>query len=134
MTLNEIHAIIRNGHKKDWSLVTFGDTETSLYEGDVNLRVEVSYNANGTHNCNFKEMWANQFPDPSAASYYAKLYYGYTLIKTYILVSVDGSRAMMPLPDRSSLIVPKECYFIASIFDRSGTLDEYIARGALTVT
>ena len=84
-------------------------------------------------NKDFKEPWANKHPDPSATGYYARLYYGPTLLKTYILVSVDGGRATLPLPDRETLQVTPEAYFVASLFDSIGTLDQYMGRSGLTV-
>jgi hypothetical protein len=50
-------------------------------------------------NPDFKEEWANQFPDPKASSAYVDFFYGAGLVYRDLYVSVDGGRCRLPLPD-----------------------------------
>jgi hypothetical protein len=50
-----------------------------------------------------------------------------------MLVSVDGHRAELPLPDSQSTVIPRNKYILARAVDDQGTLDEYIERSGLTV-
>ena len=102
MTFDEISQIMASSDRSEWQTAATrpnGARQVSAYKHDVLLRVEVSYVEDGVHNDNFKEEWANNFPDRSASAYYADLYYGPTYLDSYILVSVDGGRALLPLPE-----------------------------------
>ena len=69
----------------------------------------------------------------SASSYWYDLSNDGALIERFILVSVDGARAELPLPDINTLEVQPLPYKIAQIFDELNTLDEYMRRSGLTV-
>lgn len=51
------------------------------------------------HNPDFKESWANQFPDPHASSGIIDFFYNSNLVFRDIYVSVDGGRCRLPLPN-----------------------------------
>src|SRR5258706_10531254 len=89
----------------------------------------------------FKEEWANKFPDPHASSSYVDVFYNSALVYRDIYVSVDGGRAKLPLPNRKfdkstdkviALEVPKGRHdFIRLINSLGGAIsqfDEYFAR------
>ena len=89
-------------------------------------------------NNNFQEPWANKHPDNHAVGYWCRIYYGSTLIESIILVSVDGARAQLPLPERTKSLnhpgnIPIFNYKVAKIFDTLNTLDEYIKRSGLSL-
>jgi hypothetical protein len=102
------------------------------------LRFEINYTRAGTQADDFQEPWASRHPDPHATGYWCQLYYGASLIGQYVLVSVDGGRAMLPLPslgaDRQhpGPVTILE-YKIAEIHDSLGTLKEYMTRSGLVV-
>jgi hypothetical protein len=86
----------------------------------------------------FQEPWANRHPDPRATGYWCQLFYGASLIGQWVLVAVDGARAMLPLPalgpDRQHPgPVPVLDYKIAEIHDSLGTLQQYMVRSGLVV-
>lgn len=104
----------------------------TYYRKNVNLRFEIDYTENGTHREDFKEIWANKHPDPSASSYWCTLFYGATIIETFIFVYVDGSRAMLPLPTSCIDLTVKPLYYkIAKIHDPSSKVEEYMIRSGL---
>jgi hypothetical protein len=101
----------------------------------VNLRFEIEFNKNGIQLDNFKEEWANKHPNPTTKSYWCNLYYNSTHIEQFILVSVDGGRALLPLPNgRDDLFVKPLYYKVAQIYDDSfGSLDKYMIRSGLKI-
>lgn len=126
------NAIISSDSQTDWIHNSKGLKSTAVYKKDSNLRFEVSIADEDLQNRRFQEPWANKHPDPNSTGYYYDLYYGSTLIKRYILVGVDGERALLPLPDRTTLQVDEMSYKVAQIHDTTGTLDEYMQRSGLT--
>ena len=79
------------------------------------------------------EDWANNHPDQKAVGYYYNLIYDGALIDRFILVSVDGARASIPVPDWKTKKIKRLDYVVGKIYDTMGTLDEYIKRSKLSV-
>lgn len=109
------------------------------YVHNPSLRFEMSHLDDGVQQEHFVAPWANKHPDPKAVGLWCDLFFGSTLIERFILVGVDGMRALVPLPrklDRTpggSEIQPLD-YKVAKIHDSLNTLDEYIKRSGLSVT
>ncbi len=125
--------IITTNSKNDWKWIKTHWAEEAFLKEDPRLRIRVRWDDEGKHNDNFQEKWANKYPDPSASSYWYGLSYDGVLIERFILVSVDGARAELPLPDVNTLEVKPLTYKVAQIFDESNTLAEYMHRSGLTV-
>lgn len=122
----------------DW--VGHADNEKSVYSyaHDVNLRLEMLNDDRGIQCDDFREPWANKFPDQRATGYWCNLFYGSTQIDRYILVAVDGARALLPIPrfdsnGASRLHVRPIDYKVAQIFDTIKSLDQYMASAKLCV-
>ena len=134
MDYNEIlDFILTTDPKNDWKWIKTNWAEESFLKEDPRLRIRVRWDDEGKHNDNFKEKWANKHPDPRASSYWYDLSNDGALIERFILVSVDGARAELPLPDINTLHVQPLPYKIAQIFDEPNTLNEYMRRSGLTV-
>lgn len=123
---------------EDWERVSLDMSNIRVNKRDVNLRLAMHITSEGTQCENFTEAWANRHPDPNATGYWCEILYGSTLVARTILVSVDGARALLPVPrQRDSAGNISEIlmydYRIAQIFDTLGTLDEYIRRSNLSV-
>lgn len=138
---NTERVIMESDPVKDWDHVYEGNRTITTYKKDMNLRFEINYSGTGIQCNNFQEPWANRHPDPAATGYWCSLYYGATLVEKFILVSVDGGRAMLPIPQRDTRgprhyvkVLPFD-YKIAQIHDRGfvKTLDEYMKRSGLTI-
>ena len=69
---------------------------------DPRLRFRAKFTGDGIQNDNFKDEWANRYPDPRATGYWYDLYFDGNLIERFILVFVDGGRASIPPPDFTS--------------------------------
>ena len=140
MSASEMLEFIKTTNpKSDWKRIpTNWAVETYLIE-DPRLRFRYRFDEEGIHDRQFQEPWANKHPDPKATSYWCYLYYDSALIDRYVLVSVDGGRALIPLPRQR---IENEIYFsgitklefqIGKIHDYLETLDEYMERCNLTV-
>jgi len=125
--------ILTTEAKNDWKWIKTNWAEEAFLKEDPRLRIRVRWDDKGKHNDNFTEGWANKYPDPSASSYWYDLSNDGALIERFILVSVDGARAELPVPDIGTLEVPSLRYKVAQIFDELNTLDEYMKRSGLTV-
>lgn len=99
---------------------------------DVNLRIVSTLDEQDVQQEDFREPWTNNFADPRATGYYYNLYYGATLLHRFILVSVDGARASLPIPNPGTLEVTRAQWKVAEIFDTLGTLDRYAHQAGLT--
>lgn len=132
--------ILESNPKDDW--ISYHDNEKSVfaYAHDVNLRLEMLNDERGVQCEDFREPWANKFPNPRATGYWCCLFYGSTQIDRYILVAVDGARALLPIPrprfdprDRSMSQVRAIDYKVALIHDTINMLQQYMARAGLHV-
>ena len=77
------------------------------------------------------ELWSKQYPDPNAYSTRFELWYRASFIKDYHFVSVDGARALIPLPDQKDLSITVEQAAVTSIVNSNGFrsyFDRYIQR------
>jgi hypothetical protein len=125
---------------QDWDLNSVDRKTVAIYRDDVYLSIEVDYE-DGVQAEDFREPWANIFPDPRAVGYWVDFKYAGVLIPSMrsILVSVDGGRAMLPIPRQAGISsalteVMDQDYKVAQIFDaNSGQLDNYLWRARLTV-
>lgn len=52
-----------------------------------------------TVNEDYREPWAQRFPDPHARSFLVEYWYESTLLKSSLFVSTDGGRFSIPLPE-----------------------------------
>lgn len=86
----------------------------------------------GTQNDDFKEPWANGFPDPRAYGLWFDLYYQGERLKRVLLVAVDGCKAYLPCPEPMSKAVTPLSASIATIVNYDGQLyEQYFKRAYL---
>lgn len=134
MSFDEIKAfILTTDPKNDWRRVTRGIEEEWFLLEDPRLRIGSTHSDEDVANDDFKEPWANSHADPNATSYWYKLTYDGAFLERLVMVSVDGARSTMPLPDQKTQRISRYSYHIAKITDYLGYLDEYIRRSGLTV-
>lgn len=132
-----INKIKISDSRLDWEYVDSNWGSHYIYKNDVNLSMSINCEDDGIQNSNFKEKWANCYPDPKATGYWVDIRYSSTVIMRTILVSVDGARAMLPIPreadENNKLIVVTPIDFkIAEIFDADlRSLSHYFAMSKL---
>jgi hypothetical protein len=71
-------------------------SNVAIYIPDVSVTIAFGLKALD----DFREDWANQFPDPHASSSYVDVFYNNALVFRDVYVSVDGGRSKLPLPRR----------------------------------
>jgi len=80
----------------------------------------------------FKEPWANQFPDEHASSHFVELRYAGTTLKQLVFVYCDGARYRIPLPERDAsrfwLSRSSLGWKVARLFDQYERLDRTLPR------
>ncbi len=130
MTYDEVMDMVRSNEAGQW---IYNDSKRShLLRSDVKLRI-IKRNSADEPMREFREQWANSHPDPSAYRVHYDIYYGSSFIDEFMLVSVDGDRAELPLPEHQTTEIPRGSYLLARAVDDQGTLDDYIRRSGLTV-
>jgi hypothetical protein len=130
--------ILESDADTDWTKAQTSAKQTISYVHNPNLGFEMSHLDDGVQQENFIEAWANKHPDPKAVGLWCDLFFGSSQIERFILVGVDGMRALVPPPRRpnrapgGTQIQPLD-YKVAKIHDSLKTLDEYIGRSGLSV-
>ena len=94
-----INTIMESDPIKDWTRLQNSSKSVIYSDLNVNLRIESSLEDSDIQCQDFKESWATKFPDKKAVGYYYNVWYANTLMFRVILVTVDGGRASLPLPD-----------------------------------
>ena len=131
-----IERLILMSNASDWSKTQTSTKQTISYVHNPSVRFEMSYLEDGVQQENFVERWANKHPDTKAVGLWCDLFFGSTLIERFILVGVDGMRALVPPPRRpdrtpGGIEIQLLDYKVAKIHDSLNTLDEYIVRSGL---
>ncbi|AMJ98447.1 MULTISPECIES: hypothetical protein [Alteromonas] len=130
MTYDELMSVIDTSQQDDW---IFSDERGKYtYKKDLNIRIERPDIDHDTDKFSGEE-WATEHPDPAAYRVVYEIYYGASFVEEMFMVSVDGHRATLPLPNRQTLTITRKQYRFAKIVDQLGTLDEYMRRAGLEV-
>lgn len=105
-----------------------GEKQTFSYRKDPRIHIQMNHEVQRE---DFREPWANMFLHPKATGYYCWLYFESVLICEFILVAVDGGRALLPAPSTSDGRVSPLSYQVAQIVGDPSALDEYFAHSGL---
>jgi hypothetical protein len=117
----------------DWDGVATDEASERFLKEDPRLRYRAKFTDDGVQNPDIVEEWANRHPNPTAVGYWYELLYDGALIDRCVLVSVDGGRALLPLPNRRTQTISRYHYVVARIHDHFHTLDQYLERCCITV-
>jgi hypothetical protein len=83
----------------------------------------------------FREPWANTFPNPHASSHFLDVFYNGALVFRALYVNVDGGRASLPLPLKhyGGAVPLRYSAFISLLdrLDRSSQFPSYFERAGL---
>ena len=150
MTLSELIDTIVSSSKEEWhSMACWGAMSGPSYrdklefyyhyEGQPNVLHSVSHGMVASYkpdlsitlawgltaNDDFKEPWANKFPDPKASSHYADIFFNNALVYRELYVVVDGGRAKLPIPEiTKELLIPQKYSSFIKLLDN---IDTYIS-------
>jgi hypothetical protein len=133
MGIDELLSFVQSSNAAtDWKTINTEAVSEAALKEDPRLRATIHYDERGVQTEDFQEPWANGFADPKAKGYWVEVTYDRALIDRRVLVSVDGGRAMLPMPkSRADLTVSKLSYRLAQLFDSLSKLDEYASRAGL---
>lgn len=124
MDTKQIKEIINNSDKNDWDF----NEEHQIYTYKKDVSLTIRKKDLDTNSDKFSsEKWATEFPDSSAYRLTFEIFYD-TLVDSKILISVDGNRAILPLPKPKTMQVNKEDYNFARIVDQYSSLSDYMKR------
>ena len=132
-----LDVIMESNPKDDWDKYISGISgckEDVFLKNIPEVRFKINYNK--PINDNFIEPGYNEHPCNKASTYDCELFYKNNGIKQFILVLVDGGRAILPLTKEygSKNITSLEHYKVAKIMSSDpSTVDEYIRRSGFKV-
>ena len=150
MTLAELMDRIINSSKEDWNSIACWGAGSgpsyrnkfefySTYEGEQAVLHCVPYGMAASYkpdlsitlawgltvNEDFREPWANKFPDPKASSHYVDVFFNNALVYRELYVVVDGGRTKLPIPRKpKELLVPRNYYSFIKLLDE---IDTYLS-------
>ena len=126
-TFNEVFSKLSTSSPGDFHVV---DEHTRTYRGDVLLQIVVDEDSSR----DFQEPWVEKFPDKRGFRYDVHIMYGGVLIHTFLFVSVDGGRYMVPLPTSQALEIDELQYTLARIIENTSySIDEGLRRAGIKV-
>lgn len=133
MSYDEILDFIKASNTElDWKWIKTNWAEEAFLKEDPRLRFKVCWDDAGIHIKDFHASWVTLLTDQTVNSYWYDLSYDGALIDRFILVSVDGGQAKLPLPNSTTLEVDPLTYKVAQIFDEHKTMDEYMSTAGLS--
>ena len=129
MKYDDVKKILAESSQSDW--VVDDESGSFTYKEDLNLHiVRAPYE---TYR-DFNEEWATIHPDPNAVSVEFTVKYGNSFVDKQTLVSIDGHRAILPMPTSATdLSVKRSDVNFAKIVDVGSRIDEYIERANLKI-
>jgi len=129
MKLDDVKNILATSQQDDW--VVDDESGSFTYKNDLNLHIE---RADYETYRDFDEPWAKSHPDPKAVAVEYVVKYGSSFVEKHMLVSVDGHRATLPMPNSiNDLRVSASEANFARIVDIGDRVDEYLQRSNIKV-
>lgn len=132
MNYNDLVNLFHSSEAEDWKVLHLDNGSTQAFlRTDIDLRIISSDWDEHVQNNNYVEAWAQKWPNKRTVGYFYDLHYRSTLIARYVLVSVDGGRALLPAPERpDALAVSRSAFKVAEIFN-GAKLYEYMEESGL---
>ena len=144
MRLEGLLALITDSDPEEWSQISEGPTyrdyllEVSssnhrwteinshhtvmVYKPDIAIGIAFGM----TWKEDFKEVWANKFPDSRADGRFVDVFYNGMLVHRDFYVTVDGARAKLPLPKtREDLVVNEQYYRLIGLLNSLSGVSDY---------
>jgi hypothetical protein len=107
MSFEEIIDLVEKSKREEWQTIDEDKTEEVFYLRDPRLRIKHHSGERGVQVRDFKDKWANAFPDEKAMGLWFDLYYDQGILKRILLVAVDGFRAYIPCPNPGTKDIEK---------------------------
>ncbi|MFT8809232.1 hypothetical protein [Gluconobacter sp.] len=129
MNYDEAMEILSTSSRSDWVIdETLG---TFTFKCDLLLNIK---RVEEDERREFPEVWTKRFADKSAYKTHYDVLYGASILVRKMLVSVDGGRAVLPLPESATnLVVTEADLNFARIIDEPSAVNEYFDRSEMKV-
>ncbi len=129
MKLDEIKNVLATSSQDQW--IIDDETGSFTYKDNLNLHIE---RADYDTYRSFDEPWATGNPDSTSSAVEYTVKYCSSFIERHKLVSVDGHRATLPIPESmdSLRVRPSEVNF-ARIVDMGDRVEEYLGRSQIRI-
>jgi hypothetical protein len=133
-----ISALLQNSKSgADWTHDDYSESRpwsAHALKSNVNIWLKVNTETEEK----FEESWHQNLPKKEAEKFTVTLHYGPTPLETFTMVSIDGHRATVPIPDKhegDQLTVGKLEYAIALGLSAGsrGALEKYLPRCHIAV-
>ena len=138
MTYDQLIEAICRSSADDWLHITEAGIHT--YRHDLLARIErvdvgdeLPPTLSDDQRFAFDQNWRQQVFGTDARAFDYRIYYGSSIVEQFVLISVDGGNARLPVPESDSNLVTRKNYRIAKTVDYLGTLDNYLKHARLTV-
>ncbi len=136
-----LNAVLTSDPQDDWSSskrpadITYGDKQVRYLNENVNLRFEPAFEDIFINGKDFKEPWTANYPNQNTSRIDFIVYYGSTPIYDFSLVSVDGHKALLPMPKAGTRTVSALHHKLAEIYmrDQLDVLEACMASSDLSV-
>lgn len=130
MDLATFEGLIYRSSRDEWLY----DDDKGMFTYTVNLNITIRILRNDEDR-SFAEPWHQGLADSRAARSIHELYFGASYVGYEFIVTVDGGRASIPLPEdgHGSPWITQKQYAFGKIIDRLGTLDDYLRRCNIAV-
>ena len=130
MSARELIDFVAGSSKENWKRFENTWAWEAYLDEDPRLRLICRFDEYGKHCDDFSECWATKVSNGPVQSYYYDLMYDRALIERFILVSIDGNRASIPLPKSAEeLCITALQYKIGEIVNReTANFHEYLNR------
>ena len=127
MDFSIISTILKNSDATEW--IFSDELGAYTFKHEPQLRIQRREIESDT----FQEEWVKNFPDSNAHKVIFDVFFNLSWIKTFVLVSVDGGRAIIPMPtSANSGIVSCDDYMFAKIVS-PGRLDDSMHLAGLNI-
>ena len=156
MTLDELLDTCASSSAGDWNVITcWGADSAPSFLGRVQETApdentyETSHSMRAAYrpdtcvgiawgyplSSDWAEEWVKVFPDQRASSAYVDFFYNGMLVAREIYISVDGGRAMLPLPTHEMTITPWQRDFFQMLdgLEKHSDFDRYLRQAQITV-
>ena len=135
MSYEEIMDFIRDSDPRaDWRSISMTNKDEVFCLRDTKLRIVHHTGSSGLQNEDFREAWANKFPDPKATGFWYDIEYDNGCLQRMLLVAVDGYRAYLPCPQIKDMMISKLQDKVGRIVaDNESRYSDYLNRAGIII-
>lgn len=117
MTLQELFHKIISSEPDDWHAEELRNEDGHAWIATLKSDIDIQIQWGRACVREFEEAWTQKFPNREASSEYAEVLYRGHVVLSDVYVSVDGGRALLPMPTIRTLEVPQQRLFFVGLLN-----------------